>query len=237
MPFATELVVCDTGSHDQTRDIAAAAGAVVVTADWQDDFAAARNAALAACGSDWVFSVDADELVSGVPAWLSAMLCACGTELDALSVQIDNTSAPDDSAGLHRELKLFRPAACRWAGRVHERLIPLDGRPLRTADLPAGTLRIDHHGYDDAEIARAKAERNAVLAGMELSDLHAAGASSAALAETALHAGRSLYGAGRSDLALAPLRLAEREGSPDVQHWARIFLGKCAQTGSAVETY
>lgn len=231
-PFATELVVYDTGSHDRTRDIAAAAGAVVVAASWQDDFAASRNAALAACGGDWVFSVDADELVSGVPAWLSAMLTACGTELDALSVEIDNSSAPDESAGVHREFKLFRPAACRWVGRVHERLVRRDGNAVRTADLPAGTVQIAHHGYDDPGLARAKAARNAAIAELELAELRSCGARPAAVAEVALHAGRSYYGAGRADLALAPLRLAARDGSSEVQHWARVFLGKCADAGT-----
>jgi hypothetical protein len=56
-----ELVVVDTGSTDDTIRIAREAGAQVVEHPWQDDFAAARNAGLAACTGDWVLVLDADE--------------------------------------------------------------------------------------------------------------------------------------------------------------------------------
>ena len=226
--FATELIVCDTGSDDATPEVAAAAGARVVCAPWRDDFAAARNVALDACRGDWVLSLDADEIVAGMPAWLAVMLAACGTDLDALTVEIDNSSAPDLAAGVHREQKLFRRAACRWDGRVHERLVRRDGLAVRSADLPIGTLRIAHHGYDDIATARAKGARNARLAELQLAELRSAGAEPEAIAEVALHLGRSQAGLGRADLAVAPLRLAARDGSWHVRYWAEQFLAKCA---------
>ena len=195
-PFAAEVVVCDTGSRDRTAELAAAAGARVITTPWHDDFAAARNHALAACTGDWILSVDADEIVHGEPAWLHAMLTACGEELDALSVEIDNSSAPDVAAGSHRELKLFRRTVCRWVGRVHEQVARLDGLPLRSADLPNRTLHLEHHGYDDPDLARAKARRNAALAELDLTRLHDLDAADPVLARVALDVGRSHVGAG-----------------------------------------
>jgi len=56
-----ELIVVDTGSSDGTPELAREAGATVVEHPWQDDFAAARNAGLAACTGDWVLVLDADE--------------------------------------------------------------------------------------------------------------------------------------------------------------------------------
>jgi glycosyltransferase involved in cell wall biosynthesis len=41
------MIVLDTGSRDETVAIAKAAGAEVDHFEWSDDFAAARNAALA----------------------------------------------------------------------------------------------------------------------------------------------------------------------------------------------
>ena len=64
-----ELVVVDTGSNDETPIIAEQMGANVVTLPWQDDFSAARNAALDEATGDWCLMVDADEIVqpSGWP--------------------------------------------------------------------------------------------------------------------------------------------------------------------------
>lgn len=56
-----EIIVVDTGSVDETPDIAAAAGATVLHHAWDDDFAAARNESIAAATGDWVLILDADE--------------------------------------------------------------------------------------------------------------------------------------------------------------------------------
>ena len=57
------MIVLDTGSADATREIATAAGAEVHTFVWCEDFAAARNAALAHSDADWNLIVDADEWI------------------------------------------------------------------------------------------------------------------------------------------------------------------------------
>src|SRR6185369_8334423 len=64
-----EMLVLDTGSSDGTPEIARRAGARVASFAWCDDFAAARNAALALADADWSLVLDADEwLVSGAAA-------------------------------------------------------------------------------------------------------------------------------------------------------------------------
>lgn len=59
-----QIVVIDTGSRDDSARVAAARGALVEHLDWDDDFAAARNASLAACACRWVLCLDADEQLS-----------------------------------------------------------------------------------------------------------------------------------------------------------------------------
>ncbi len=56
-----EVVVYDTGSSDDTVEIALRAGARVERGHWDGDFARARNAALAMTSAAWVLSIDADE--------------------------------------------------------------------------------------------------------------------------------------------------------------------------------
>jgi len=62
--FADEIIVVDSDSTDDTRDIAQAKGArVVVTQDWPG-FGPQKNRALDLASCDWVLSVDADERVT-----------------------------------------------------------------------------------------------------------------------------------------------------------------------------
>jgi hypothetical protein len=76
-PAVDELVVVDTGSDDDTVAIARSLGAIVVMHPWQQDFAAARNAALPHCTKDWVLWVDADEYLeatdSAVPRLIAGL--------------------------------------------------------------------------------------------------------------------------------------------------------------------
>jgi glycosyltransferase involved in cell wall biosynthesis len=58
-----EIVVVDTGSVDRTKEIARQFGARVFEFAWIDDFAAARNAALERAAGDYVFWLDADDVV------------------------------------------------------------------------------------------------------------------------------------------------------------------------------
>jgi hypothetical protein len=63
LEFCDQVVVVDSGSRDRTRELAAAAGAVVVENPWPG-FSAQRNVALDHATGDWVLEIDADERVS-----------------------------------------------------------------------------------------------------------------------------------------------------------------------------
>ena len=56
-----EIIVVDTGSTDETAEIARECGAKVIQYAWNDDFAAARNAGADAATGDWLLILDADE--------------------------------------------------------------------------------------------------------------------------------------------------------------------------------
>lgn len=63
-----EVVVVDTGSIDITKLMAESCGEKVKTYDfeWCEDFSAARNFANSKATGDWIFSVDADEVITGL---------------------------------------------------------------------------------------------------------------------------------------------------------------------------
>jgi glycosyltransferase involved in cell wall biosynthesis len=62
--FADQIVVVDSGSTDNTVELAKAAGAQVLqTTDWLG-FGVQKNRALDLATCDWVFSIDADERVT-----------------------------------------------------------------------------------------------------------------------------------------------------------------------------
>ena len=62
--FADEIVVLDSGSTDQTVELARAAGAILhISPNWPG-FGPQKNRALALAGGDWVLSLDADERVT-----------------------------------------------------------------------------------------------------------------------------------------------------------------------------
>ena len=85
--MVTEMVIGDTGSTDGTPSIAREYGARVIEIPWDNDFATARNLALAAVNSDWVLSLDADEMLdfsagAAISALISAPSSRCLPSLD-----------------------------------------------------------------------------------------------------------------------------------------------------------
>lgn len=156
-----EMWVLDTGSTDDTAALATAGGARVVHAAWADDFAAARNEALALSTADWHLVLDADEwLISGGEA-LQALRDTAPDFVGRVQLRdqfADGAQQHHASAWLSRLL----PGPVRYTGRIHEQ--PQHGLPLR--DL---SVLIGHDGYQPAALA-AKRGRNRRLLQQALRD-------------------------------------------------------------------
>ena len=170
--LADEVVVVDTGSVDESPALARAAGALVLEHPWQDDFAAARNAALAAVTADWVLFLDADEKIS--PRDFARLRRAVSGPTDCVYLQdtlnycLGTTHLewqpltgryPDEEAGqsglfMARRVGLF-PAhrGLMFCGRVHESVLPAAaaaGLPVRPLAVP-----VHHYGYAVSDAANA----------------------------------------------------------------------------------
>ena len=125
--FAEQIVVLDSGSTDDTLEIAKKIGAQVSqTPDWQG-FGVQKNRALALARSDWVLSIDADERVT--PALRTEIMAALANpvhdvydfpRLSSYCGQYMRHSGwyPD------RVMRLFRRELARFSDDlVHEKLI------------------------------------------------------------------------------------------------------------------
>jgi len=62
--IADEIIIADTGSTDRTKDLARVFGARVFDFPWTGNFSDARNYSLSQATGDWIFVLDADEVIS-----------------------------------------------------------------------------------------------------------------------------------------------------------------------------
>ena len=62
--LADEIIVLDTGSTDNSIQIAKDNGAQVYKMQWPDDFSIARNESIKLAIGDWILILDADETIS-----------------------------------------------------------------------------------------------------------------------------------------------------------------------------
>ncbi|MGF6759375.1 glycosyltransferase family 2 protein [Paraburkholderia sp. GAS42] len=151
--FAHEIVVVDSGSTDDTVDIARAHGARVLQhTDWIG-FGPQKNRALDALATTWVLSLDADEIVSPE---LAASIRA------TIQTPVVNVYAVDRlssfcghwirHSGWYPDWipRLFRRGSARFSDDlVHERLV-FDGPSQRLGG------KLMHYSYEDFDAVLRK---------------------------------------------------------------------------------
>ena len=64
MPVVDEIIIVDTGSSDRTKEIAKVFGGKPYDFEWADNFLEARNFSLSKATGEWIFVLDAHEVVS-----------------------------------------------------------------------------------------------------------------------------------------------------------------------------
>jgi tetratricopeptide (TPR) repeat protein len=123
LALVDEIVVVDTGSRDNTRIIAEGYGARVIDDAWHDDFAAARNTALAAASSDWILILDCDEQLQSVrPVEFQRLLIDPG--IAGYRVRTVGAGAGERSSPFP-DIRLFRSHPdVRYRYPVHEQIAP-----------------------------------------------------------------------------------------------------------------
>jgi glycosyltransferase involved in cell wall biosynthesis len=175
-----ETVVADTGSSDSTCQVAAQHGARVLRIPWADDFAQARNQALAAIDADWVLVLDADEQLGPearvrIPALVlreevKGYLVTIRNYVPSLQQRVwDRPAKPNDGGALetaksypayveHENVRLFRrDPEIYFVGRVHETV----GRRITQIGglLPPADFCIHHFGMVASPETQARKNR------------------------------------------------------------------------------
>lgn len=156
-----EIIVVDTSSVDGTQDIAARYGARVFSLPWDEDFAAARNYSLARATGDWIFVLDADEILAPVRTEeLAALLAAPGVE--GYFVNIRSYLGNGEEVAEDQAVRLFRNRPFyRFEGAIHEQVAGAIKRRNSGGGLACSPLLIHHFGYLDRQVrAKNKRRRN-----------------------------------------------------------------------------
>jgi glycosyltransferase involved in cell wall biosynthesis len=163
-----EIVVVDTGSTDETKEVARQLGARVFDFPWVDDFSAARNESIRRATGDYVLWLDGDDRFDESEvqklARLKSMLSPRRDKGYYLYV---NNQSPVDGETHFYQLRIFpKVPGAEFQGRVHEQIfhrLNQLGIPLIQTDI---ILR--HTGYPNASAVIQKSERNLRLIHKEM---------------------------------------------------------------------
>ncbi len=164
--LATEIILVDSGSSDKTPDIARDLGAKVIHQDWLG-YSAQKNFALEQARSDWILSLDADEIVTPelsaeIRDLLSSDKCESWDGLKIARLMFVGESAiahggfyPD------AQLRLFRCGMGHFNDRLVHESVALSGR--------IGKLKhhMLHLSYRDVDHFKTTHEKYAKLAAQE----------------------------------------------------------------------
>jgi tetratricopeptide (TPR) repeat protein len=184
-----EIIVVDTGSTDRTKDIAAVFGAKVFEFQWAHDFSAARNISLAKASGDWIFVLDADEVIS-VSDHADFRKMISRTQHDSVAFEFatrnyttkvniigwkpnDGVYAKEEAASgwtSSEKVRLFpNSSVIRFEYAIHELVEPSlkrKGVTVKRCDIP-----IHHYGKLSQEKATAKMKPYYGLGKKKLADL------------------------------------------------------------------
>lgn len=123
-----EIIIVDTGSDDQTKEIASKYTSAVYTFPWTDDFAAARNYAFSRASMDYCMWLDADDVLE--PAEHTAFLKLKNSLPSDVDIVMMKYHTSFDEAGkpafsYFRERWIRNSPQYRWVGEVHEVIPPV----------------------------------------------------------------------------------------------------------------
>ncbi len=122
--IADEIIIVDTGSRDDTKDVAAEYTDKIFDYPWKNDFAAARNFAFSKASGDYIYSADADEIIDKAnQVKFMQLKQVILPEIDVVTMKYVNYMDTNTAYNSKIELrpKLYkRLRTLKWVDPIHE---------------------------------------------------------------------------------------------------------------------
>ncbi|MGO4180750.1 glycosyltransferase family 2 protein [Paenibacillus sp. TAF43_2] len=162
----SEIIVVDTGSTDNTVQIARDLGASIYHFKWENDFSKAKNYALSKATGDWIIFLDADEYIEqhSLKEIMNCVRIAKTNGYDGiLSTLINYNTETTEIQSTVQTLRIFRrDSNLKYFGAIHETIKHVT-KQLKLLDF-SKEISIIHTGYSNNEIERKqKGQRNLLL--------------------------------------------------------------------------
>jgi tetratricopeptide (TPR) repeat protein len=216
-----EIVVVDTGSTDGTKAVARRYTDRVLDCAWHDDFGAARQFAFDQARGDWVGWLDADDVVTG-GEHIRPLCAAAAQEVGAFYWRYvcARDAWGNVACEFWRERLVRNDGSFRWAGRIHEALVPR--RACATARTPE--IVVEHH--PEPERAEEKLRRN-----LAILEAERAAAGDDVPARLLFYLGRDYRSAGDYQRALGAFRQCLRRSEwADERYLAQTYVADVYRT-------
>lgn len=157
-----EIIIVDTGSSDNTLEIAKTHNALIYTYKWINDFSAARNFALGKSTGSWILYMDADERLSKESVIKIKEITQRFNKTDKVGLRcfVNNIDEKNGKPKLMRYARFFRNTPeISFSGKVHEQIE--DSLITNGYDIIDTDIEIIHIGYNIGdEGIKEKAQRN-----------------------------------------------------------------------------
>ena len=162
--MVNEIIVVDTGSIDQTKEIVRKTGATLLEIKWENDFAKARNYAIDHSHGEWIIFLDADEYFNETDPKKIIECITRAKQLgnDYLITEILNLGDQGIKSSF-KTIRVFKNRKIiRYAGRIHEKLVKKKGT-FNGYDC-SEQIKIYHDGYiRQVEEDKNKSKRNETI--------------------------------------------------------------------------
>jgi glycosyltransferase involved in cell wall biosynthesis len=158
-----QIVIVDTGSRDNTIDIAKDFKAEIYYHAWQNHFAKARNESIRHATGDWILWMDADEKLLPESRSKLVKLLEPVQKPIAYNIQIHNLQKDKKTIIVSDGHRLFtNNMGIQFSGRIHEQISPSINK--LGGEIRDSEINIFHRGYSyTGKKEKQKNERNRQL--------------------------------------------------------------------------
>ena len=162
--YVDEIVIVDTGSTDSTVDIARKFTDKIYFHPWEGHFSKHRNQSIKYATKDWIFILDADEMLLKECAQ-TVRESIQDESIDSVYVVVKNAFDRGSGEAVHNSIRIFRNnGKIHYEGRVHNRIVGTETSKIYP-------ITILHEGYNlPPEESRKKFIRTSELLKKEIEE-------------------------------------------------------------------